>query len=50
MTADVSHMSAEKLESARRQANLGERLCKSEPSTGVKAIAIALRDIGDTAI
>jgi hypothetical protein len=50
MTADVSHMSAEKLESARRQANLGQRLCKSEPNVGVKAIVIALRDIGDTAI
>ena len=49
-TADVSHMSPDKLESARRQANHGERLCHSEPTIGVKAIALALRDIGDTAI
>jgi hypothetical protein len=45
-TIDVSYMSADKLESARRQANHGERLCKSEPETGVKALDLAFRDIG----
>jgi hypothetical protein len=45
-TTDVSHMAAEKLESARRQANHGERLCKSEPEIGVKALDLAFRDIG----
>ena len=49
-TADVSQLSAERLEAARRQANHGERLCKSQPQTGVKAIGLALRDIGDTTI
>jgi hypothetical protein len=44
--ADVSHMSPDKLESARRQAAHGERLCKSEPETGVKALNVAFRDIG----
>jgi hypothetical protein len=44
--ADVSHMSPDKLESARRQAIHGERLCKSEPETGVKALNVAFRDIG----
>jgi hypothetical protein len=39
-------MSADKLEAARRQANHGERLCKSEPETGVKALDLAFRDIG----
>ncbi len=46
--ADVSHLTAERIEAARRQALLGERLCKSEPETGLKAIGLALRDIGDT--
>jgi hypothetical protein len=45
-TVDVSHMAADKLESARRQANHGERLCKSEPEIGVKALDLAFRDIG----
>jgi hypothetical protein len=44
--ADVSHMSADKLESARRQANHGERLCQSEPKIGIKALDLAFRDIG----
>jgi hypothetical protein len=44
--ADVSHMAADKLESARRQANHGERLCQSEPEIGVKALDLAFRDIG----
>ena len=45
-TIDVSHMAADKLESARRQANHGERLCQSEPEIGVKALDLAFRDIG----
>jgi hypothetical protein len=49
-TADVSHLTPERIEAARRQAMLGERLCKSEPRIGLKAIDLALRDIGDTAI
>ncbi len=49
-SADVSHLTAERIEAARRQATHGERLCKSAPETGLKAIALALRDIGDTAI
>ena len=48
--ADVSHLTADKLEAARRQANHGERLCNSSPQIGLKAIDLALRDIGDTAI
>jgi hypothetical protein len=44
--ADVSHMSPEKLESVRRQAAHGARLCKSAPETGVKALNVAFRDIG----
>jgi cytochrome c551/c552 len=48
--ADVSQLSPERLEAARRQAIHGERLCKSEPQTGVKAIGLALKDIGDTTI
>lgn len=44
--ADVSHMAADKLESARRQANHGERLCQSEPEIGIKALDLAFRDIG----
>jgi len=48
-TVDVSHMAADKLESARRQANHGERLCKSEPEIGVKALDLAFRDIGVSA-
>jgi hypothetical protein len=45
-TIDLSYMSADKLESARRQANHGERLCKSEPEVGVKALDLAFKDIG----
>jgi hypothetical protein len=45
-TIDVSHMSPDKLESARRQAAHGARLCKSKPETGVKALDLAFRDIG----
>jgi hypothetical protein len=48
--ADVSHVTPERIEAARRQATFGERLCKSEPKIGLKAIDLALRDIGDTAI
>lgn len=48
--ADVSHLVPEKLEAARRQANHGEHLCKSSPQVGLKAINLALRDIGDAAI
>jgi hypothetical protein len=47
-TADVSHVSAERLEAAKRQAVYGERLCGSDPGNGVKAIALALADIGVT--
>jgi hypothetical protein len=43
---DVRHMSPDKLESARRQANHGERLCKSEPEVGVKALDLAFKEIG----
>jgi hypothetical protein len=46
---DTSHMAADKLESARRQANHGEHLCKSEPEVGVKALDLAFRDIGVSA-
>jgi hypothetical protein len=47
-TADVSHLSPDKLEATRRQAAHGERLCKTEPQTGVKALDLAFRDIGIT--
>jgi len=43
---DVRHMSPDKLESARRQANHGEKLCKSEPEVGVKALDLAFKEIG----
>ena len=46
--ADVSHLSLDKLEATRRQAAHGERLCKSEPQTGVKALDLAFKDIGIT--
>lgn len=45
-TTDVSHLTAEQLESARRQAMLGEKLCKSQPELGVKAVTLALNQIG----
>jgi hypothetical protein len=45
-TADMSHMSPDKLETARRQAAYGEHLCKSAPETGVKALALAFKDVG----
>jgi hypothetical protein len=45
-TIDVSHIAADKLEAARRQANHGERLCNSDPEIGVKALDLAFRDIG----
>lgn len=45
-TVDVNHMTPDKLEAARRQANHGERLCRSEPELGVKALDLAFRDIG----
>jgi hypothetical protein len=44
--ADVSHLSPDKLEATRRQVAHGERLCKSEPEVGLKALDLALRDIG----
>jgi hypothetical protein len=47
-TADVSHLSPDKLEATRRQAAHGERLCKTEPQTGVKALDLAFKDIGIT--
>jgi hypothetical protein len=43
---DVRHMSPDKLESARRQANHGEKLCRSEPEIGVKALDLAFKEIG----
>jgi len=45
-TTDMSHMSPDKLETARRQAAHGERLCKSAPEIGVKALDLALKDVG----
>jgi hypothetical protein len=39
-------MSPDKLETARRQAAHGERLCKSAPEIGVKALDLALKDAG----
>jgi hypothetical protein len=45
-TADMSHMSPDKLETARRQASHGEHLCKSAPETGVKALDLAFKDVG----
>jgi hypothetical protein len=45
-TTDMRHMSPDKLETARRQAAHGERLCKSAPEIGVKALDLALQDAG----
>jgi hypothetical protein len=45
-TTDMSHMSPDKLETARRQAAHGEHLCKSAPEIGVKALDLAFRDAG----
>jgi hypothetical protein len=45
-TTDMRHMSPDKLETARRQAAHGERLCKSAPEIGVKALDLALKDAG----
>ena len=45
-TADMSHMSPDKLETARRQAAHGEHLCKSAPEVGVKALDLAFKDAG----
>lgn len=45
-TSDMRHMSPEKLETARRQAAHGERLCTSAPEIGVKALDLALKDVG----
>jgi hypothetical protein len=45
-TTDMRHMSPDKLEIARRQAAHGERLCKSAPEIGVKALDLALKDAG----
>jgi hypothetical protein len=45
-TSDMRHMSPDKLEAARRQAAHGERLCKSAPEIGVKALDLALKDAG----
>jgi hypothetical protein len=45
-TIDMSHMSPDKLEAARRQAAHGEHLCKSSPEIGVKALDLAFKDAG----
>ena len=45
-TTDMRHMSPDKLEAARRQAAHGERLCKSAPEIGVKALDLAFKDAG----
>ena len=45
-TTDMRHMSPDKLEIARGQAAHGERLCKSAPEIGVKALDLALKDAG----
>jgi hypothetical protein len=45
-TTDMRHMSPDKLETARRQAVHGERLCKSAPEIGVKALDLAFKDAG----
>ncbi len=45
-TTDMSHMSPDKLETARRQAAHGEHLCKSAPEIGVKALDLAFKDAG----
>jgi hypothetical protein len=45
-TTDMRHLSPDKLEAARRQAAHGERLCKSAPEIGVKALDLAFKDTG----
>jgi hypothetical protein len=45
-STDVSHVTAEQLEVARRQAVYGEKLCISRPELGVKAVTLALNQIG----
>lgn len=45
-TIDVSYIAPDRLEAARRQANHGERLCNTDPETGVKALDLAFRDVG----
>jgi hypothetical protein len=45
-STDMRHMSPDRLETARRQAAHGERLCKSAPEIGVKALDLALKDAG----
>jgi hypothetical protein len=45
-TTDMRHMSPDKLETVRRQAAYGERLCKSAPEIGVKALDLAFKDAG----
>ncbi|MFO1432978.1 MAG: hypothetical protein U1F76_23190 [Candidatus Competibacteraceae bacterium] len=46
--ADVSHVSEKKLEHAKEQAAHGEKLCKTNPKAGIKALDLALKDIGET--
>ncbi len=46
--ADVSHVSEKKLEHAKAQAAHGEKLCKTNPKAGVKALDLAFKDIGVT--
>jgi hypothetical protein len=45
-TTDMRHMSPDKLETVRRQAAYGERMCKSAPEIGVKALDLAFKDAG----
>lgn len=46
--ADVSHVSEKKLEQAKAQASHGEKLCKTNPKAGIKALDLAFKDIGVT--
>jgi hypothetical protein len=46
--ADVKHVEASKLAAAKKHADHGRDLCKTDPKRGVQDLDSALRDIGVT--
>lgn len=43
-----THVSATKMNAAKEQAEHGEKMCKSDPKAGIKALDLAFKDIGVT--
>lgn len=43
-----AHVNPTKMKQAKEQAGHGEKMCKSDPKNGIKALDLAFKDVGAT--